>query len=349
MRIGMRLEHTDGFAESVEELPDLERAGLAIVFVPELYGFDAVSRLGYIAARTERLELASGIMQIYSRTPTLTAMTAAGLDAVSGGRFTLGVGVSGPQVIEGFHGVPYDAPLGRMREVVEICRRVWRRELLVHDGRHYQIPLPEERGTGFGKPLKLLNRPPRERVPIMIAATGPKNVALAAEIAEVWEPIFFHPEKAKEVFGAALAAGLAKRDPVLGRLRVCVDVPVAFTDDVPDALEAARARLAFYIGGMGARGRNYYNDLARRYGYEAEAKLIQDLYLEGHRAEAVACVPTELAEAVCLVGPPERIAERITAFAEAGVETLCLSPVGRTGMDRAGRLRLVERVAELAG
>lgn len=349
MRIGMQLDHRRGFLEAVEELRDLERAGLGIVYVSELYSFDAVSQLGYVAAVTDRLEIASGILQAYTRTPTLTAMTAAGLDYVSGGRFTLGIGVSGPQVVEGFHGVPYDAPLGRTREIVEICRKVWRRETLMYEGRHHRIPLGPDRGTGLGKPLKLLNRPVRERIPVMIAATGPKNTALAAEIAEAWEPIFFHPERAGEVFGPALAEGRARRDPALGELQIHVDVPAALGDDVSDALDAARLRLAHYIGGMGARGRNFYFDLACRYGHGDAAARIQDLYLDGRRREAAAAVPESLVRGVSLIGTPAEAADRIAAFARAGVTTLSLSPMGRAAGSREGRLRLVEQVAALAG
>src|SRR5246127_5686906 len=181
MRIGLGINYAGGFKEVAAEVADLERAGLDIVFVPEAYSFDAVSALGYLAASTERVELASGIMQLYSRTPTLTAMTAAGIDFVSGGRFSLGIGASGPQVVEGWHGVPYDAPLARTRETIEICRAVWRRERLVYNGTHYQIPLPEGQGTGLGKPLKLINHPVRDRIPIFLAALGPKNVGVAGE------------------------------------------------------------------------------------------------------------------------------------------------------------------------
>ena len=180
----MFLNYAGGFSETVAELADFERAGVDIVFVPEAYSFDAVSQLGYIAAKTERMQIASGILPLYSRTPALLAMTAAGLDFVSGGRFTLGLGASGPQVIEGWHGVPYDAPLGRTRETIEICRAVWRRERLEYNGKHYQIPLPEGQGTGLGKALKLINHPVRERIPIILAALGPKNVELAAELAD---------------------------------------------------------------------------------------------------------------------------------------------------------------------
>src|SRR6201993_3055284 len=220
MRIGMALNYAGGFAETVAELGDYEKAGLDIVFVPEAYTFDAVSQLGFIAARTQRLEIAWGTLQLYTRTPTLTAMTAAGLDYVSGGRFTLGIGASGPQVIEGWHGVPYDAPVGRTREIIEICRMVWRRETLQHQGKYYTIPLPADQGTGLGKPLQLINEPVRERIPILVAALGPKNVELVAEVAEGWKPIFYLPEKAPEVWGQALAAGGGQRDADLGELDV---------------------------------------------------------------------------------------------------------------------------------
>ena len=221
MRIGLGINYAGGFKEVAAEVADLERAGLDIVFVPEAYSFDAVSALGYLAASTERVELASGILQLYTRTPTLTAMTAAGLDYVSDGRFILGLGASGPQVIEGFHGVPYDAPIARTREVIDICRQVWRRETVEHQGKHYTIPLPAEQGTGLGKPLKLINKPVRERIPILIAALGPKNVELAAEIAEGWQPIFYLPEKAQDVWGEALASRPGQARPRVGGAR-CV-------------------------------------------------------------------------------------------------------------------------------
>src|SRR5919205_563379 len=253
MRIGIQASYSGGFQETVAEV----------------YTFDAISQLGYLAAVTERVELLSGILPIYSRTPALTAMTAAGLDFVSGGRFTLGLGASGPQVIEGWHGVPYDAPLQRTREIVEICRQVWRRDRLDHAGKKYTIPLPADQGTGLGKPLKLINTPVRDRIPVMLAALGPKNVELAAEIAEAWEPIFFYPEKATSVWGESLAAGKAKRDPALGDLQVVTGVPVAIGDDVEPLLEFVKPALALYIGGMGARDENLYNGLAVRYVYDA--------------------------------------------------------------------------------
>ncbi|MET8573536.1 LLM class F420-dependent oxidoreductase [Streptomyces sp. NPDC005012] len=344
MRIGMALSYSGGFKETVALLGDYEKAGLDIVFVAEAYSFDAVSQLGYIAASTERLEIASGILQVYTRTPTLTAMTAAGLDYVSDGRFTLGIGASGPQVIEGFHGVSYDAPLGRTRELVEICRQVWRREKVVHEGRHYRIPLPADRGTGLGKPLRLINHPVRERIPVILAAIGPKNVALAAEIAEGWMPIFFHPEKAGEVWGQSLAEGSALRDPALGPLDVVAQAPLAIGDDVDGLLDLARPQLALYIGGMGARGRNFYNDLACRYGFEAEAARIQDLYLDGRKEEAAAAVPAELLRGISLVGPARYVAERVEAYRRAGVTTLQVDPVSP---DPARRLADLETLKSM--
>ncbi|MBT2209805.1 MULTISPECIES: LLM class F420-dependent oxidoreductase [Actinomadura] len=345
MRIGMALNYAGGFKETVEELADFEKAGLDIVYVAEAYSFDAVSQLGYIAAKTERVEIASGILNIYSRTPTALAQTAAGLDYVSGGRFTLGIGASGPQVIEGFHGVPYTAPLGRTREIIEICRTVWRRETLRHEGRHYTMPLPPERGTGLGKPLKIINHPVRPDIPVLVAAIGPKNVELTAEIANGWEPIFYLPEKAADVWGASLAAGKAKRDPALGALDVVGQAPLAIGEDAQGFLEFGRPMAALYIGGMGAKGRNFYNDLCRRYGWEKEAEEIQDLYLDGKKDEAAAKVPYELLEKMSLIGPEGHVRERLAAMKESGVTTLNVTPVAG---DHKSRLALVEKVKEMA-
>lgn len=344
MRIGMILNYSADFASAAAEVADLESAGLDIMFVAEAYSFDAPSQLGYLAAKTSRLELGSGIMQFYTRTPTLTAMTAAGLDYVSGGRFTLGLGASGPQVVEGFHGVPYDAPLARTREIVDICRQVWRREKVEHQGKKYQIPLPEGRGTGLGKPLKLINTPVRDRIPIVLAALGPKNVELTAEIAEGWQPIFFHPEKAAEAWGEPLARGKAKRDPALGELEIFASPALAIGEDVDHMHDWLRPHLALYIGGMGAKGKNFYNTLVTNYGYGAEAEKIQDLYLAGKKEEAAAAVPAELLRAISLIGPESYVRERIAAFAEAGVTTLTVAPLAG---DAAGRVRLIEQVRAL--
>jgi F420-dependent oxidoreductase-like protein len=340
MRVGMFLNYAGGFREVADEVAELERAGVDLIAVPEAYSFDAVSQLGFLAARTSTITLASGIFQLYTRTPTLTAMTAAGLDYVSGGRFELGIGASGPQVIEGFHGIRYDAPLGRMREIVEICRMTWRREPVIHQGAKYRIPLPEGEGTGLGKPLKLINHPVRERIPITIASLGAKSVEQTAEIADGWLPMFFHPERAADVWSDALAAGTAKRAPDLAPLDVFASPALAITDEPEAVLPLVKPQLALYVGGMGARGKNFYNDLIASYGFEAEAALIQDLYLEGRKDEAIAAVPDELVRALSLIGPAPYVAERVEAFRAAGVTTLAVTPLARSS---------AERVALMAG
>ncbi|MFK4730843.1 LLM class F420-dependent oxidoreductase [Agromyces mediolanus] len=346
MRVGMFLNYAGGFAEAADEVGALEAAGVDLVAVPEAYSFDAVSQLGFLAARTSTITLASGILQLYTRTPTLTAMTAAGLDYVSGGRFELGIGASGPQVIEGFHGVRYDAPVGRTREIIEICRATWRREPVVHQGRHYRIPLPAGEGTGLGKPLKLINHPVRERIPITVAALGPKSVEQTAEIADGWLPMFFHPERAAAVWGEALAAGRARRAAELGELDVFASPALAITDRPDDVLPLVKPQLALYVGGMGAKGKNFYNDLVASYGFGEEAARIQELYLAGRKEEAVAAVPDELVRAISLIGPASYVAERVAAFAEAGVTTLTVTPLARDSAERvalmAGFRRLVD-------
>ncbi|KLO25306.1 F420-dependent oxidoreductase [Mycolicibacter heraklionensis] len=344
MRIGVQLAYAGGFKEAVEQVVALERVGIDVVSVAEAYSFDAVSQLGYLAAKTSRVELLTGVLPIYTRTPALLAMTAAGLDYVSDGRFALGLGTSGPQVVEGFHGVPFDAPLGRTREVVEICRAVWRRERLRYDGKHYQLPLPAERGTGLGKALQLINHPVREQIPISIAALGPKNVELTAEIANGWQPVFFYPERADDVWGESLKAGAAKRDPALGPLDVIVGASLAIGDDVEDRLAWVKPQLALYIGGMGAKGRNFYHNLATRYGFGEVANRIQELYLSGRKTEAIDAVPDELVRNTSLVGPRGLVAERLAAYAEAGVTTLLVGPLA-TAPDEA--LRYVEELRAL--
>jgi F420-dependent oxidoreductase-like protein len=332
MKLSTTLDYSGGFLQSVQRVVRLEQAGLDVVWVAEAYGFDAVSLMGYLAASTERVEIASGILPIYSRTPSLLAMTAAGVDALSQGRCVLGLGASGPQVIEGFHGVAYDRPLARTREIVDICRQAWRRDgPITNDGPIYPLPLPAGEGTGLGRPLKLIAKPVRDRIPIHLAALGEKNVALAAEIADGWLPLFFIPEKAGEVFGPALADGNAQRDSDLPALDVCAGGIVAVVDDPDEALairDLGRPTVALYVGGMGARGRNFYNALACRYGYEREAAEIQDLYLEGRKQEAAAAVPAEMLELTTLVGPEGYIKDRIAAYHEAGVTILNVTPVG---------------------
>ena len=327
MRLSTMLDYSKGFKEGADRVADLERAGLDIVWVAEAYGFDAPSQLGYLAAKTTTVQLGSAILPIYSRTPALLAQTAAGLDALSEGRFILGLGASGPQVIEGWHGVPYTAPLGRTREIVDICRRVWRRERLVNQGL-YPLPLPSGQGTGLGKPLKLIQHPYRTDIPIWIAAMGPKNVEMTAEVADGWFPFLFVPERAEEVWGADLAAGAARRPAELGPLDIAAGGLAAVGEGLEHLRDLARPMVALYVGGMGARGRNFYNDLCRRYGYEAEAESIQDLYLEGRKEEAAAAVPADLLEKTSLIGPPAYVAERIAAYREVGVTVLNVTVLG---------------------
>lgn len=339
MRVSVHLSQPGGggFAESVSRVLSMERAGLDIVWVSEAYGNDAPTAMGYVAALTDRLQIGSAILPVFSRTPALLAQTAAGLDEVSGGRAILGLGASGPQVVEGWHGVAYDHPVGRTREVIEVCRQAWRRELLVHDGL-YQLPLPAGSGTGLGKPLKLVSHPARADIPIYVAALGPRNVEMVAEHADGWIPTLFVPERAASVWGAALATGQARRSPLLGPLEVVAGGMVAIGDGVEPLRDLARPTLALYVGGMGAPGHNFYNDLVRRYGFEAEARAVQELYLAGRKAEAAAAVPAELVEATSLVGSPGYVQERIAAYREAGVTVLDIVPVAE---DPA---RIVEQV-----
>ena len=266
-------------------------------------------------------------MPIYSRTPALIAQTAAGLDEVSNGRAILGLGASGPQVIEGWHGVAYDQPVGRTKEIIRICRTVWARQPLVNDG-IYQIPLPTGKGTGLGKPLKLITKPIRDRIPIFVASLGEKNVEMTFESADGWLPIFYVPEKAAEVWGKAIKAGLNRREPNLGSPEIVGGGMLAIGENVEYLRDLGRAVLALYIGGMGARGKNFYNDLAVRYGYGDQAKKIQDFYLSGEKVKAMAEVPEALLEATSLIGPKSYVAERVAAYRESGVTIMGVTPVG---------------------
>ncbi|MGV9712236.1 LLM class F420-dependent oxidoreductase [Gordonia sp. NPDC003424] len=338
MTLGMPINYAGDFRETINNLADFEKVGVGRIAVPEAYSFDAVSQLGYIAAKTETMELQTAILPMFSRTPTNLAMTAAGLDYISGGRAVLGIGASGPQVIEGFHGVKYDFPVGRAREHAEICRMVWRRDKVEYRGKHYTLPLTkDDGGSGLGKPLKIINHPVRDRIPMLLAAIGPKNTELAAELFEEFQPILFHPEQIQSAFGEALAVGKAKRDPSLGELRIVVQATARISED-PDEIEKAltlvRHHAALYIGGMGARGKNFYNTLAQRYGYVEEAKLIQDLYLDGKKMEAAEAVPDDLVRAMSLIGSRSEVAESAEAFREAGVTCILASPVAGTHKER---------------
>jgi F420-dependent oxidoreductase-like protein len=341
MRLGASIGKSDPAAVRQRAI-ELEAAGIDILWAAELYGFDAASLMGFLAAVTERVQIGSSILPFYSRSPALLAMTAAGVDALSGGRCILGIGASGPQVIEGFHGVPFDSPVGRVDELIDICRTIWRREPLAHEGRHYQVPLPAGQGLGLGKPLKLIDHPVRPSIPIYVAAIGPRNVANVARIADGWIPIFFWPERSAQVWGDALAAGLRERDPALGGLEVVASATVAITDDADqaDRLRAAqRPQLALYIGGMGAREMNFYNDLACRYGLDGPARQIQDHYLAGRRDEAAAAVPAELIDGTTLIGPAGLVRDRLAAYRDAGVTVLTIRPAGPDPIGTIGKVR----------
>ncbi|MEU6075442.1 LLM class F420-dependent oxidoreductase [Micromonospora sp. NPDC047074] len=327
MRIATPLAYATDPRSGADAVATWEDDGLDVVWVSEAYGFDAPTIMGYLAAKTTRLQIGSAILPIYSRTPALLAQTAAGLDAISGGRAILGLGASGPQVIEGWHGVAYDRPLARTREVIRICRQVWRREMLVHDGIH-RLPLPPEEGTGLGKPLKLLTHPVRDHIPIYVASLGDRNVRMTAELADGWLPFLYDPERAADVWGAALAAGRDKRPDDLGPLEVVAGGPLAIGPDVTGLRDLARPLIALYVGGMGARGRNFYHDLLSRYGYAAEADRIQDLYLAGRKTAAAAAVPAELLERTSLIGPESYVRDRVQAYRDAGVTILNVTPLG---------------------
>jgi F420-dependent oxidoreductase-like protein len=302
--------------EAIELAQEAERLGFDSAWAAEAWGTDCVSVLAWLGATTSSIDLGSAIMQIPARTPASTAMTAATLDLLSGGRFLLGLGTSGPQVVEGWHGQPWGKPLLKTREYVEIVRAVLRREVLEHHGEHYDIP--HRGGSGLGKPLKLMARPLREEIPIYLAAISPRAVAQAFEIADGWLPIFWSPEKTRDVFQDAFAAVRPDFD-------IAAFAPVALTDDVQAGLDSLKPYYALYIGGMGARGKNFYNDLAVRYGFEAEARAIQDLYLDGRVRDAAAAVPDALVDELALVGPKERIADRLAAWRESDATSLIVS------------------------
>ena len=334
MKISTSINYSGGFQQAVQQVVELEKAGLDQVMIAEAYSFDAVSQVGYLAAKTERVEIGTGILNVYSRTAALVAMTAAGCDYISDGRFILGLGASGPQVIEGFHGVPYEKPMVRIREYIEACRQIWKREQpFNYQGATFQAPLPAGQGTGLGKALKIINHPLRSDIPIWWASLKERSVEATAELADGWLPIFFVPDKFQQVWGSALKAGTAKRDPSMKRLDISAGGMVAIGEDLVGdkqkaILDFARPHVALYVGGMGARGQNFYTEICAAYGYEKEAAEVQDLYLEGKKAEAAAAVPGELLELSHLVGPRSYIKERIGAFKEAGVTVLSVNPVG---------------------
>lgn len=347
MKISTMMSYAQGYIGATKEIVEMEKAGLDVVWIPEAYSFDGVSAMGYVAAKTNRITISSGILNIYSRTPTLMAMTAAGVDALSEGRCMLGLGASGPQVVEGFHGVPYDAPMTRIREVVEICREVWKREeKLNYQGKKYQIPLPAEQGTGLGIPLKIINHPYRDEIPIALATLGEKSVEMTAEIADAWLPAFYMAEGADAVWGDAIRRGNAKRDPALPPLEIYAGGSVAVGEGLESYRDMSRPGIALYVGGMGAKEKNFYNQIFRKYGFEDEAEVIQNLYLSGRKSEAEAAIPQSYLDATSLVGSEGFIKDRIQVYKEAGVTSLSVSFLGTTTEERVKNCDALKNIIE---
>ena len=346
MRLGINLGYWGAGqdAEALALAQEAERLGFAVAWAAEAYGSDAATVLTWVAAHTTRMDVGSAVFQIPARSPAMTAMTAATLDALSGGRFRLGLGVSGPQVSEGWHGVRFDKPLGRTREYVEIVRRALRRERVAFDGSHYTLPLPD----GPGKALKLTVHPARELIPVYLAAVGPKNLELAGEIADGWLAIFFSPEHSAESL-AGIGAGRSKVDKDLSGFDVVPTVPLSVGSDVAECADPIRGYAALYVGGMGSRKQNFYNALARRMGYDEAATEIQDRYLDKDYPGAMAAVPLDFLDATSLLGPKERLAERMTAYADAGVTTLSLAVFASTQDERVAAIRTAAEALDLAG
>lgn len=347
MRLGINLGYWGAGmdADNLAVAREADRLGYAVCWAAEAYGSDAPTVLSWVAAQTERIDVGSAIFQIPARTPTMTAMTAATLDSLSGGRFRLGLGVSGPQVSEGWYGVKFDKPLARTREYVEIIRKAMSRERVAHDGEHWTLPLP----GGPGKPIKLTVHPVREHIPLYIAAIGPKNLEQTGEIADGALLVFFAPEHAEETTLGALRAGRAKAGKDLDGFDIVPTVPMAVGDDVDALADLFRPYTALYVGGMGSAKQNFYNKLAQRMGYEKEAAEIQEKYLSGDKQGAAAAVPRQLIDSTTLLGSVDRIAERMQAYAQAGVTTLSLAPAGFTLDERITALRTGVEALERAG
>ena len=336
MKLGVNLGYAPPGTNPVELVPlvrHAEELGYDSVWAAEAWGTDAVTVLAWLAASTSRIKVGSAIMQIPGRTPVNAAMTAATLDLMSGGRFILGLGTSGPQVVEGWHGEPWGKPLGKTREYIEIVRAALRREVVEHAGEHYRIPYDGPGATGLGKPLKMMLRPLRADIPIYLAAIGPKNVALAAEVADGWLPIFVDPERFDAAFGPSIAAARPG-------FEIAATVSVLVGDDVDALRDGLKPYIALYVGGMGAKGRNFYNALVRRYGWEPEAEKIQELYLAGRQRDAIAAVPDALVDALALVGPKERIRDRLEAWRETPVTTLVVGSPQPEALDVLAELVL---------
>ncbi|TVL90507.1 LLM class F420-dependent oxidoreductase [Streptomyces sp. LX-29] len=347
MKLGINLGYWGAGmdADNLAVAQEADRLGYDVCWAAEAYGSDAPTVLSWVAAKTERIDVGSAIFQIPARTPAMTAMTAATLDTLSGGRFRLGLGVSGPQVSEGWYGVKFDKPLARTREYVEIVRKAMSRERLTHEGAHWTLPLPD----GPGKALKLTVHPVREHIPLYIAAIGPKNLEQTGEIADGALVIFFAPEHAEETTLGSLRAGRAKAGKTLEGFDLVPTVPLAIGDDVHALADHFRPYTALYVGGMGSAKQNFYNRLAQRMGYEKEAAEIQEKYLSGDKAGAAAAIPHQLIDSTTLLGSVERVADRMQAYAEAGVTTLSLTPAGFTLDERIAGLRAGVAALERAG
>ncbi len=339
MRLGLNLGYLVGSDDPTDQLrlvQHAEQLGFDAVWAAEAYGSDAVSVLAWLAGRTERISIGSAVLQIPGRTPAMTAMTAASLDLLTAGRFRLGLGVSGPQVSEGWHGVRFDHPLARTREYLAIVRSALARETVSFDGDHYRLPLPD----GPGKALKLTIVPPSERIPILLAAVGPRNLELAGEVADGWLAVFYSAEHAAEPL-AAIRRGRERAGLDLDGFAVVPTIPVVVGDDPRRCADVIRPYAALYVGGMGSRKQNFYNALAVRMGFAEAAAEVQELFLSGRPRDAAAAIPYEFIDATSLLGPPDRIAERLGALADSGVTSAALLPFGRTADDKIAILTAV--------
>jgi F420-dependent oxidoreductase-like protein len=346
LRLGLNLGYwgTANDSDNLALAQEADRLGYSVAWAAEAYGSDAVTVLTWVAAQTRRIDVGSAVFQIPARTPAMTAMTAATLDTLSGGRFRLGLGVSGPQVSEGWHGVRFDRPLGRTREYVDVVRMALRRETVRYDGEHFRLPLPD----GPGKAIKLTVHPVRSEIPVYLAAVGPRNLELTGQVADGWLAIFFSPEHAavsmQPLRAGRTAGGRAAGADAMTGFDVVPTVPVVLGDDVERCADALRAYTALYVGGMGSREQNFYNALARRMGFDAAADEVQRLFLDRRHREAAAAVPFELIDGTALLGPRERVRDRLHAYAAAGVTTLSVATYD-TNLDR--RLHTIRTVAEL--
>jgi F420-dependent oxidoreductase-like protein len=351
LKLGLNLGYW-GIGPQTDEAADVvlaaERAGYDSVWAAESYGSDAVSVLGYLAAKTETIQLGAAILQVPARAPAAAAMAGVTIDALSGGRFIFGFGPSGPQVSEGWYGIPYEKPWGRTREYVEIVKEIVAREgRLEYEGVHFKLPLTEGEGvTGQGKALKLNIHPVRNEIPVYLGAIGRKSVELAAEIADGWIPIFFSVDKWEEAWGEHIEAGIAKGGRSREDFAVSPSVQVAIDGDLDAARGLVKAGLLLYLGGMGSKKTNFYADLTRRFGFAEVADEVQSLYLDGKREEAYAAIPDELVDATAMIGTEDEVAERVKRFADAGVDRMIVSPMHASQTEN---VQTLEKLADMVG